>query len=116
VEFRYTDTDMYFDDFLAMLRLNILKRVVDLGKKEGKKGRRWSNALVSSSVPIPNYKLHYFYEAMNETKQIVQLEFRDKKTKEGIAYDDFGVISGRWTSAHCLAVLKRGEETSFLVI
>jgi hypothetical protein len=65
---------MYFDDFLAQLRLNILKRVVELNKKEaGKKGKRWGSALVSSSVPIPNYKLHYFYEAMNETKQIIQL-------------------------------------------
>lgn len=74
VEFSYTDEDMYFDDFLGQLRLNILKRVIELDKKEnGKKGRRWGSALVSSSLPIPNYKLHYFYEVMNETKQIVQL-------------------------------------------
>lgn len=66
---------MYFDDFLALLRLNILKRIIALDKKDKKaaKHKRWPNSLSSSSVMIPNYKLHYFYEVMNETKQIIQL-------------------------------------------
>jgi hypothetical protein len=117
VEFGYTDADMYFDDFLGQLRLNILKRVIALNKKEaGKKGKRWGNALVSISVPIPNYKLHHFFEAMNETKQIVQLEFRDKKTREGLTYYDFGLIGGLWVKVHCLAVVEIENGTCFLVV
>lgn len=42
---------------------------------------------------------------MNETKQIVQLEFRDKKIREGLAYDDFGLIGGLWVKVSCLAVV-----------
>lgn len=69
---------MYFDDFLVLLRLNILKRIIALDKKDKKatKAKRWANSLNSTSVLIPNYKLHHFYEVMNETKQIIQLEFK----------------------------------------
>lgn len=100
---------MYFDDFLVLLRLNILKRIIALDKKDKKtsKAKRWPNSLNSTSVQIPNYKLHHFYEVMNETKQIIQLEFKElKRFKQTIAYNDYGLVCNRWIKVHCVSLLK----------
>ena len=59
------------DEFLYLLRLNILKKVGESGDRKSK-SKRWPNSLVSSTFNIPNYHLRSFYEVMNETKQIVQ--------------------------------------------
>jgi len=54
---------MLMDEFLRLLRLNILKRVAEGEPKP--KAKRWPNTLISSAVSFPNYPLYHFYQAMN---------------------------------------------------
>lgn len=56
---------------MRLLRLNILKRVAYGEGERRARQKRWPNSLVSPSVTFPNYRLHNFYQTMNETKQIV---------------------------------------------
>lgn len=117
VEFGYPDGQLYFDDFLAQLRLNLLRRVVEAGRREeGRKARPWGTALTCTSVPVPNYRLHAFFEVMNETKQIIQLHFRDHQPRTGINYEDYGLIAGRWTPVHCLGVQKTQGASYYAVV
>jgi len=61
MEISYSDEEIYFDDFMYYLRLNILKRVIQLGRNRKPKGKKWPNSLVSSTISIPNYELYHFY-------------------------------------------------------
>ncbi len=75
IEFSYANPYLYFDEFLNLLRLNILKIVIKKGEtdKKASKPKKWANSLISNGIYIPNYQLYSFYEVINETKQIIQL-------------------------------------------
>jgi hypothetical protein len=112
MEFGYVDRKMLFDEFLHLLRLNILRKAAE-GERKGR-SKRWPNSLVSPAVAIPNYELRCFYEVMSETKQIVQFEFKQlSKPPEPIAYADFALIHNRWQEVHSLAQLQTSAQTYF---
>lgn len=54
---------------------------------------------------------------MNETKQIIQLEFKESsKLTPHVKYEDFGYVGGRWIAVYCIAKLKSAVNCLFYVL
>ena len=56
---------------------------------------------------------------MNETKQIIQLEFKETKKKsiaQCLKFDDFGWIGGRWQNVYCITKFKASSTMFYYVM